>query len=231
MFEACMVESAGQFRSHNRKWTTAGAFLIEGALLTAGVLAALVHTDVIATTARLIPLARPYTAVPLVSHPLPAGGGGGGVDVLRQPNVIPRFIPSGGSSREHIGRAAVEGPPNLPPGIQGGDLDQRVIAAVPVAPVAPKRLVLSSMDPAKLVVMVKPAYPRTALIAKISGKVSLHAVIARNGSIQNLEVVSGNPLLVPAALDAVRQWRYKPTILGGEPVEVETTILVNFVSQ
>lgn len=230
MFETCMVESAGQFNSDNRKWTTAGAFLLEGALLAAGVIAALVHTDVIATTAHLIPLAQPYTAVPLVSHPLPAGGGGGGADAFRQPSVIPRFIAIGGSTRQHLGPTEVKGPPDLPTGIPGAP-NTDVLAAVPQPPVVPRRLVLSSMDPAKLTFIMKPVYPRAALVAKISGKVSLHAVIARDGSIQNLEVVSGNPLFVPSALEAVRQWRYKPTILGGEPVEVETTILVNFVSQ
>jgi protein TonB len=59
--------------------------------------------------------------------------------------------------------------------------------------------------------------------------VQLHAVIARNGSIESLEALSGHPLLVKAALDAVRQWRYRPTLLSGEPVEVETYITVHFV--
>ena len=56
----------------------------------------------------------------------------------------------------------------------------------------------------------------------------LHAIIAKDGTIQNLEVIAGHPLLVQAALDAVRQWRYQPTLLNGEPVEVDTTIDVIF---
>jgi protein TonB len=56
----------------------------------------------------------------------------------------------------------------------------------------------------------------------------LHALIAKDGTVQQLEVMSGHPLLVQAALDAVKQWRYRPTLLNGEPVEVDTTIDVIF---
>jgi len=64
--------------------------------------------------------------------------------------------------------------------------------------------------------------------ARIQGTVVLQAVIGKDGSIQNLKVVSGHPMLAPAALEAVKQWRYKPYFLNGEPVEVDTTINVNF---
>jgi protein TonB len=74
----------------------------------------------------------------------------------------------------------------------------------------------------------QPVYPPLAKSARISGVVKLNAVIAPDGSIMNLSVASGHPLLVPAALDAVRQWRYRPTLLNGEPVEVITQIDVNF---
>ena len=75
---------------------------------------------------------------------------------------------------------------------------------------------------------VDPVYPRTAVITHTFGEVQLHAVIARDGSIQSLMVTKGNPILAQAALDAVRQWRYKPYILNDEAVEVETFITVNF---
>ena len=57
----------------------------------------------------------------------------------------------------------------------------------------------------------------------------LRAIISRDGAIENLQVLSGHPMLVPAAVDAVRQWRYRPYVLNGEPVEVETEVTVNFV--
>ena len=75
----------------------------------------------------------------------------------------------------------------------------------------------------------QPVYPPLARQARIQGKVVLHAIIDKDGRVSQLEVVSGHPLLVQAALDAVKQWRYQPTMLNGEPVEVDTTITVNFV--
>jgi protein TonB len=75
---------------------------------------------------------------------------------------------------------------------------------------------------------VEPVYPKIANITGIRGEVKLHAIIARDGSIQSLNVTSGHPLLAAAALEAVRQWRYQPYILNGDAVEVETLISVNF---
>jgi protein TonB len=74
----------------------------------------------------------------------------------------------------------------------------------------------------------KPVYPPIARSARISGSVVLAATISKNGTIENLRLVSGHPMLVPAAMDAVRQWRYKPYMLNGDPVEVDTQITVNF---
>ena len=230
MFETCMVESAGQFKSHNRRWTTAGAFLIEGALLAIGVLTALIHTDVIATTARIVPINLPTSSVQVITHTTQAGGGGGGADAFVQPKEIPRFIASGGSTSHRYGPEMGPHDPSLPQGVIGGPQTGIFIAA-PHPPVEQKRLVISTMDPAKLVQMVKPVYPAPAKILHLSGPVYLHAIIGTDGGIQNLEVVRGHPLLAAAALEAVRQWRYRPTILGGQAVEVETTITVNFVSQ
>jgi len=81
---------------------------------------------------------------------------------------------------------------------------------------------------ALLVNKVQPVYPPLARQTRAAGTVRLHAIIAKDGSVQQLEVLSGHPLLVQAALDAVRQWRYRPTLLNGEPVEVDTTIDVIF---
>ena len=64
--------------------------------------------------------------------------------------------------------------------------------------------------------------------ARIHGEVVLTALIDKDGNIENLQIVSGHPLLAPAAINAVKQWRYKPYLLNGQPVEVETTITVNF---
>ncbi|HEV7967786.1 MAG TPA: TonB family protein [Candidatus Acidoferrales bacterium] len=81
---------------------------------------------------------------------------------------------------------------------------------------------------AQLTSRIEPRYPPLALQMRLAGTVVLHAIISRDGHIDALEVVSGSPFFVQAALDAVREWRYRPTLLNGEPVEVETTITVVF---
>jgi len=75
---------------------------------------------------------------------------------------------------------------------------------------------------------IEPRYPKIAIAARVTGVVLLKAVISKEGEIKELQVVSGHPLLVPAAMDAVKQWRYRPYLLNGEPVEVETNIIVTF---
>ncbi len=79
-----------------------------------------------------------------------------------------------------------------------------------------------------LIYQPKPVYPPLAKQARIQGTVKFTAIIGRDGTIQNLTLISGHPLLVQAATEAVKQWRYKPTLLNGEPVEVVTQIDVNF---
>jgi protein TonB len=85
-----------------------------------------------------------------------------------------------------------------------------------------------NVQQAMLIRQPKPVYPPLAKQARIQGVVRLNAIIGKDGTIQNLQVATGHPLLVPAALDAVKQWVYKPTLLNGEPVEVITQIDVNF---
>ena len=93
----------------------------------------------------------------------------------------------------------------------------------------PQRIrVGGQVEAAKLIYKPTPEYPPLAKMARIQGTVRLEAVIAKDGTIQDLKVLSGHPLLVKAALDAVKQWRYQPTLLNGEPVEVVTEIDVNF---
>jgi protein TonB len=75
---------------------------------------------------------------------------------------------------------------------------------------------------------VAPVYPAEARAAHVSGMVVLHAIIGRDGTIENLTVISGPEMLRASALDAVRQWTYKPYLLNGEPTEVDTTITVNY---
>ena len=95
--------------------------------------------------------------------------------------------------------------------------------------VVPRRVRISQgVTTGLLLHKVQPTYPTLAKAARIQGDVVLTAIISRDGVIQNLQLVSGHPMLVPAALEAVREWRYRPYLLNGQPVEVETTITVIF---
>jgi len=94
---------------------------------------------------------------------------------------------------------------------------------------APQRIRVSQgVTEGNLLRKVQPTYPPLAKTARIQGSVILNALISKAGNIENLRVMSGHPMLVQSALDAVKQWKYRPYILNGEPVEVETTITVNF---
>jgi periplasmic protein TonB len=89
-----------------------------------------------------------------------------------------------------------------------------------------RQRVSEQVQQAMLIHRVEPAYPKLAIQIHREGRVQLHAIISTDGSIQSLEVISGDPLLIRSSLDAVSQWRYRPTILNGQPIEVETYITV-----
>jgi TonB family protein len=96
-------------------------------------------------------------------------------------------------------------------------------------PAPPQRITIGgNVQESKLVNRTPPVYPELALQARLSGVVHLQAIIGKDGRIVDLKVIGGHPLLVPAALDAVRQWVYQPTLLNGTPVEVVTQVDVNF---
>ena len=100
-----------------------------------------------------------------------------------------------------------------------------VLAPTPRVPVfRPSHLLEGS-----LIRRVTPIYPPLARSARIQGAVVLFASISKAGTIDNLRAISGHPMLIPAAIEAVSQWRYRPYILNNEPIEVETQITVNFL--
>ena len=108
------------------------------------------------------------------------------------------------------------------------DSGTRTVLPVAAPPTAAHPLRVSHMSEGDLIRKVQPTYPPMARTARIQGTVVLQAVISTQGTIENLRVVTGHPLLAPAAVEAVRQWRYRPYILNNDPVEVETQITVNF---
>jgi protein TonB len=123
----------------------------------------------------------------------------------------------------------------VPGGIPGGQLNGvigGIISSnsnIPVAALVPKRIRVSQgVIQGQCIHKVEPIYPKIALSARIQGQVLLRAVINKNGEVTELQVISGHPMLIPAAVEAVKQWRYRPYLLNGEAVEVETTITVTF---
>ena len=132
-----------------------------------------------------------------------------------------------------LGGAGVPGgvPGGIPGGSAGGVIGG-IISSTPVAVpkvATPTRVRVSQgVTQGLLIRKVQPNYPPLARQARIQGSVLLQAEISKEGSIENLHLISGHPMLAPAAIEAVKQWKYKPYILNGEPVEVETQITVNF---
>jgi protein TonB len=148
----------------------------------------------------------------------------------RVPNGIPRGggddIPVVGEGGDRIGDSVfpIGAPAGLPVPISGSN---------PVMPARPAPTIRtfrkSTILEGSLIRRVQPIYPPLARMARIQGPVVVAAVISKEGVMERVQAISGHPMLVPAAVDAVSQWRYKPYILNGEAIEVETQITVNFV--
>src|SRR5450759_3873666 len=100
---------------------------------------------------------------------------------------------------------------------------------IPAHPTVVKPLLVSHLAEANILYRVQPSYPSLARQVRVQGTVELRAIISKAGTIENLVVVRGHPMLVTAAVEAVKQWRYRPYLLNKEPIEVETEITVNFV--
>jgi protein TonB len=114
------------------------------------------------------------------------------------------------------------------PGNLGVDVATLIPARPAVRPAAAKPVHVSNIGIGNLVFRVQPNYPALARQARIQGSVELRAIISKRGTIENLVVLRGHPMLSAAAIEAVRQWRYRPYLLNNEPVEVETEVTVNF---
>jgi len=156
--------------------------------------------------------------------------------------MAPREIPKNVSIIVEDPNAALPSPAQvqgIPGGIPGGigGLGAIGVAPPPPPPPPPVKAVATQSGPlrvggnvqaANLVKKITPVYPALAKSARIQGTVRFTAIIGKDGTIQNLQLVSGHPMLVQSATEAVKQWVYKPTLLNGEAVEVITQIDVNF---
>jgi len=248
MFEQTFVQTG----KTNKTWTVILSFGIQLLLMGLLVILPMIYFDVLpsATLQSFLvappppppppppPAAAPPKVVKVIPRQFDAGK-------LMAPKVIPKQIaqikeeelPPPSSGVGVVGGVAGGVAGGSPGGVLGGILGGIPSAAPPPPPppkkeekpVTPQRIrVGGNVQAANLINQVRPVYPPLAKQARISGTVELSAIIGKDGRVQDLKVVRGHPLLVQAALDAVKQWVYKPTLLNGEPVEVSTTIDVNF---
>jgi TonB family protein len=119
--------------------------------------------------------------------------------------------------------------PGIPEKVPKEATPQRVRVPQVATPQRVRVRVGQGVSAGLLIRKVAPNYPPVARQARVQGQVVLQAEISNDGTIQNLQLISGHPMLVPAAIEAVKQWRYRPYLLNGEPVAVETQVVVNFI--
>ena len=237
MFEDSLVESSGTLSKRN-PWTAAISFAMQGLLAGGLVLLPLIYTEALPGRQQ----GSIFTEPAPPPGPAPVSNHARGVQshpvaedkVLRVPNWIPPKI---AILHDQPTNADTGGAPDWV-GVTGGigtDVPNSVISSVmKIAPAMPKAVapakvrVSSGVAQGLLIHETKPVYPPLAMQARIQGTVLLQAVVAKDGTVQDLRVVSGHPLLVKAAMEAVKLWRYKPYRLNDQPVEVDTEIIVNF---
>jgi protein TonB len=247
MFNDTFLDGRAESR---RPWTIAVSFLAQTLAVALTILASLLTTGDLPARQWMTHLLAPPPAPPAA---LPAER----PRVAPRPEPVPRFDESGLMTPTVIpqeiavivdppAEMAFSGPrvsgvvavPGAVPGTGNDVLAQLgAVREAPPPPVIPEPagrqpqkplLVSSDLQSARLIHRVEPAYPALARQARVSGVVRLEAVIGEDGTIRQLRVLSGHPLLTPSARDAVSQWRYRPTLLGGVAVPVLTRIDVNF---
>lgn len=244
MFEDSLIESGNRLRT-KRGATTLLATVLHVVVIGILVLIPLVYTDALPKQQLMTFLVAPPPPPPPPPPPAATPEIRKVVKVetdiengqLRTPTRIPQKVqmikeeeapPPMTASAGVVGGVPGGVPGGSMSGVIGGIIGSTSTAAVPRV-VAPVRVRVSAgVSQGMLVHQIKPTYPPLARQARIQGSVVLQAVIGKDGSIQNLKLVSGHPMLAPAAIEAVRQWRYRPYFLNGEPVEVDTQITVNF---
>lgn len=235
MFQDALLESSSALRRRNA-WPLATAFTLQLIVATTLVLVPLISTGVITTSNHptYVPIPPRYTPVEI--HPTEVASANHNaavalpdhavVPILNHGSLLP--IPSA------IGSSGDTDQPPGPPTLNFGDGSPKGVDTpisgrpIPSPPVTHKPVPISHVTDAMLINKVMPEYPNIARLAGIQGDVKLHAIIAKDGTIQSLTVTSGPEMLRKAALDAVAQWRYRPYILNGEAVEVETLVTVSF---
>lgn len=220
-------------------WAASGSLAFLSLLLLALIVAPLFHTD---------PLPKRETLTMLYLQPPPAAGGNAAK--FQAPKLVSTYIPTRTGITAPVHKTQEAPPPpvgttggvagGVPGGVVGGvpgGVSSEMLNSAPSVPVLAKSPVptpvkrmriASQVAEANLIHDVAPQYPPEAGRARIEGTVVLMAVIGKDGSVKDVRVESGLPTLAQAAIDAVKQWRYKPYMIDGEPIEVDSRITINF---
>jgi protein TonB len=239
MFAEVLSDSPWANRSH-RGWTTLASFAVQALAVGALLLLPLLYTQGLPGLAFRETLAVP---VPPPAPPTPAAGGrhaasnltsdGALLGITTIPHGVTPLVEREAPAPVDLSGVSVwgsTGSGHAGTGVIGSTGIGLYAVAPPPAPKPTARVLRpSTIMEGQLVHRVQPIYPPLAIQARIQGEVVLHAMISREGTIEGLQVVSGHPMLAPAAIAAVRQWRYRPCYLNGEPVEVETQVTVKFI--
>ena len=241
MFEDSLLESGGKLKTKS-KYTTIVSFILQIIFIAILVLIPLIYTEALPKQQLMTflvappppppppppPAATPVVKVQKIESEIDHGQ-------LRTPTAIPKkiaMIKEEEAPPPSAGMGVVGGVPGGVPGGQMGGVIGGIISSTPVAVpkvATPQRVRVSQgVTEGLLMKKVQPQYPALARQARIQGAVVLQASIGKDGNVQNLRAVSGHPMLTPAAIEAVKQWKYRPYFLNGEAVEVDTTITVNF---
>jgi protein TonB len=237
MFADSLLESSWIHHSR-RRWVTLISFGMQALAISGLLLLPLLYTERLpqlhfAVRDLLVPPHAPAPPAPSAHrHPANASVSNLQGHTLLAPGQIPNVVrqfnetqlppPDLPAGFAVLGRRGPGGPGS----IFGSGGNEISLVAPP--PMVSHTLRFSHMDEGSLIHRVQPVYPPLARQAGVQGVVVLQARISRLGTIENLQMVSGHPLLVKAAMDAVRQWRYRPYVLNGEAVEIETQVTVNF---
>lgn len=239
MFTGSLLQASADQRLR-RSWTTLSSFGLQALAMGLLLFLPLVKPDRIPLLHRLaapVSLGQPVPDAPPI-HARAGSATPAPSNLLNNRVLEPTRIPIG------VTQIAGDNPPQpfgslgtaiqtgggsgVPDGISSLDgTGTRPVLATPPVPSRPIRV--SHMDPGSLIYQVQPVYPPLARAARVEGPVVLAALISKDGTIENLRVVAGRPMLVSSAVEAVSKWRYRPYILNSEPVEVETQITVNFL--
>jgi len=239
MFEDSLFDS-GARRRPRRTWTQLVSFAIEVVAISVLVVLPLIYTQALPKQmwGNIVEAPPPPAAASpprqMRRQPQVARTNRDAEDrVFREPSAIPSTISMSHDSDDSTAppRMGDFVPGGIPQGVPSSvltDIAKSVIPTVVKPPATQKLRVSSGVAAGMLIQQVKPRYPALAMQARIQGTVVLQAAIGKDGRVENLRLVSGHPMLAPAAIEAVKQWRYRPYLLNGEPVDVDTQINVNF---